>query len=314
MPRKPTKTKSPAGSLNFTMLVDAVRQVHAHCSAQASRAVNVSLTLRNWAIGCYIREYEQNGTDRAKYGDGLLESLAARLLKTGMERMDARELRRYRQFFLTYPKIWESLTPEFRGLIPGTIMEAVSVESISVLQPASMWQALFARSQENRSTQIRESVTPELGADGHTLINRLSFTHIAELIAIDDRFKRAFYEIECIRGNWSVCALKRQIATLYFERSGLSTDKDTLAALAHAAAEKAEPKLAIRDPYVFEFLGLRPKEAVSESDLEDSLLDKLQEFLLFPALAAGNNAERPRFGRIRSCRHRQPPVCVQIPT
>lgn len=101
-----------------------------------------------------------------------------------------------------------------------------------------------------------------------------------ELIAIDDPLKRAFYEVECISGNWSVRALKRQIATLYFERSGLSTNKQKLAALTHAAAEQAGPKLAIRDPYVFEFLGLRSKETVSESDLEDALLDKLQDFLL----------------------------------
>jgi predicted nuclease of restriction endonuclease-like (RecB) superfamily len=119
-----------------------------------------------------------------------------------------------------------------------------------------------------------------MGVDGRMLINTLSFTHIAELVAIDDPLKRAFYEVECIRGNWSVRALKRQIATLYFERSGLSTDKEKFAALTQAAAEQAEPKLAIRDPYVFEFLGLRPKETVSESDLEDALLDKLQNFLL----------------------------------
>ncbi|HYW83487.1 MAG TPA: DUF1016 N-terminal domain-containing protein, partial [Spirochaetia bacterium] len=51
------------------------------------------------------------------------------------------------------------------------------------------------------------------------LITRLSFTHIAELLAIDDLLKRAFYETECIRGNWAVRELKRQIASLYFERS-----------------------------------------------------------------------------------------------
>ena len=92
--------------------------------------------------------------------------------------------------------------------------------------------------------------------------------------------KRAFYEIECLRGNWSVRELKRQIASLYFERSGLSRDKRKLARLIRADAEQAEPKLAIRDPYVFEFLGLRSRETMSESDLEDALLDKLQDFLL----------------------------------
>jgi predicted nuclease of restriction endonuclease-like (RecB) superfamily len=74
--------------------------------------------------------------------------------------------------------------------------------------------------------------------------------------------------------------LKRQIASLYFERSGLSKNKKKLAELVQSGAEAAEPKLAIRDPYIFEFLGLKPQEVMSESALEDSLLDKLQSFLL----------------------------------
>lgn len=65
-------------------------------------------------------------------------------------------------------------------------------------------------------------------------MDRLSYSHIEILIEIDDPLKRAFYEVECIRGNWSVRALKRQVATLYFERSGLSTNKEKLATLAHA--------------------------------------------------------------------------------
>ena len=92
--------------------------------------------------------------------------------------------------------------------------------------------------------------------------------------------KRAFYEAECIRGNWSVRQLKRQIASLYFERSGLSRDKAKLAAMAHADAQPAHPAQVIRDPYVFEFLGLKPRDVMSESALEDLLLDRLQEFLL----------------------------------
>ncbi len=127
---------------------------------------------------------------------------------------------------------------------------------------------------------IRESSTPESGLSGKELITRLSFTHIAELLAIDDPLKRAFYETECIRGNWAVRELKRQIASLYFERSGLSHNQTKLGRLAQAGAEPADPRVAIRDPYIFEFLGLKPREVMSESHLEDQLLDKLQEFLL----------------------------------
>ena len=66
-----------------------------------------------------------------------------------------------------------------------------------------------------------ESLTPQSYVSGKKLVESLSFTHLAELINIDDDMKRAFYEIECMRGNWSVRELKRQIASLYYERSGL---------------------------------------------------------------------------------------------
>ena len=75
-------------------------------------------------------------------------------------------------------------------------------------------------------------------------------------------------------------ALKRQIATLYFERSGLSRDKEKLAAMVQQGVEVAAPKLAIRDPYIFEFLGLRAKDAVTETDLEAALVENLRDFLL----------------------------------
>jgi len=112
------------------------------------------------------------------------------------------------------------------------------------------------------------------------LVHNLSFSHIIELITIEDDTKRIFYEVECIRGNWSVRELKRQIGSLYYERSGLSKDKNKLAKLAQSGAESTDLKLMIRDPYIFEFLGLKSKEVMGESHLEDQLLDKLQEFLL----------------------------------
>ena len=112
------------------------------------------------------------------------------------------------------------------------------------------------------------------------LIEKLSFTHIVELMQIEDSLKRAFYEIECIRGSWSARELKRQIASLYYERSGLSKDKEKLSKSVQSKAERISPAQIIRDPYIFEFLGIKPKEIMSESELEDSLLDKLEEFLL----------------------------------
>ncbi len=115
---------------------------------------------------------------------------------------------------------------------------------------------------------------------GRVLAEGLSFTHFAELIQIEDPLKRAFYEVECLRGNWSVRELKRQIASLYYERSGLSKNKKKLSQMTQAKAEPLAPKQIIRDPYVFDFLEIKSKEVMGESRIEDALLDKLQDFLL----------------------------------
>lgn len=246
-------TVSTVPALSFERLVTTIGQAHAELVAQASRAVNASLTLRNWLIGFYIAEYEQRGTDRAQYGDRLLERLSGSLTRAGVSRAESRELRRYRQFYLTYPQIRESLSPELIGtLLPQT----------------------------HATGNIREAPTPALGLAADEILSRLSFSHIAELLKCDDATKRAFYEVECIHGNWSVRELKRQIGSLFYERSGLSKDKTKLGALAQRGSEPAGPRLAIRDPYVFEFLGLTPVEVMGESHLEDQILDKLHTFLL----------------------------------
>lgn len=240
--------------VSFDLLVASINQAHEELAAQASRAVNTTLTLRNWMIGLYIEEYERNGIDRQQYGEKLLDRLAESLGRKEVPRCDRRELYRYRQFYLAYPRIVEAVTPQLMDkLLPH---------------------------RERRIEAIRDSLTPESAVSGKDIVTKLSFTHIVELLRCEDATQRAFYEIECIRGNWSVRELQRQMGSLCYERSGLSKDKKKLTELAQKGAERAEPKLAIRDPYIFEFLGLKPAEVMGESHLEDQLLDKLQHFLL----------------------------------
>jgi predicted nuclease of restriction endonuclease-like (RecB) superfamily len=124
------------------------------------------------------------------------------------------------------------------------------------------------------------TLSPQLKNTTKELITNLSFSHFVELIELDDPLKRSFYEIECIRGHWSVRELKRQINSLLFERTGLSKDKKKLIQLTHQTTTPDATPFAIRDPYIFEFLGLKSKEVMGESDLEDALLDKLQDFIL----------------------------------
>lgn len=241
--------------LDFPALVDAIHRVHQQCAAYAGKAVNVSLTLRNWMIGRHIAEFELNGADRAIYGKQLLRALSAELRKVDVSGCGERQLYGYLSFYRTYPEISRSLTADFRELLPA------------------------ATSKSEGEPKLR-SVTAKLRVPGHNLFNRLSYTHLEQLVAIDEPLKRAFYEIECLRCNWSVRELKRQIGSLYFERSGLSRNKAKLAELVHSASVSSHPSLTVRDPYVFEFLGIRSQEVMGESDLENALLDKIQDFLL----------------------------------
>ena len=254
--KKPRSAATADRSLDFTALVDSIRQVHEQSAAIVNRTVNTTLTLRNWVIGAYIREYEQNGADRARYGDRLLGTLSTALQECLDRCYTGRYLGLCRQLFDVYPSIRKSLISEFT-LVP-----------------------LPEATRKGDTAEIQKSAISKFALEPRMMVERLSFTHLVELVAIADPLKRAFYEIECIRGNWSVRALKRQIATLYFERSGLSKDKEKLAAMVHKGVETAEPKLAIRDPYIFEFLGLRARDAMTESDLEAALLENLQQFLL----------------------------------
>ena len=116
-----------------------------------------------------------------------------------------------------------------------------------------------------------------------TMSVKLSWSHYCELLSISDPDKRSFYEREAINANWSVRELKRQINSSLFERLLLSrgdANKEQVLSLALKGNEIAEPSDIIRDPYVFEFLGLPEDKPVMESDLERALVRQIEEFLL----------------------------------
>ena len=112
-----------------------------------------------------------------------------------------------------------------------------------------------------------------------TLSSELSWSHYNLLMRIEDEKSRQFYANECVKSNWSVRQLKRQIGTFYYERLLASQDKEAVAKEI-GLPEKVEPKNIIRDPYVLEFLGLEGKASFYEKDLEQAIIDHLQKFLL----------------------------------
>ena len=116
-----------------------------------------------------------------------------------------------------------------------------------------------------------------------SLTGKLSWTHYCELLSISDENKRGFYEKEAINAGWSVREMKRQIASSLYERLLLSqgeTNKEKVLALAEKGNEIAKPSDIIRDPYVFEFLGIPENKPVLESDLERALVAQIEKFLL----------------------------------
>ena len=214
--------------------------------AQAAHAVNLALTARNWLMGCYIVEFEQNGEDRAAYGEQLLKKLEQRLNVKGL---NERRFREFRRLYLVYPQLKEPIALYLTSQIRHTL----SAE----LDDAKKWM---------------------IPAD--KLFNRLTYSNLMLISTIDNPVKRAFYEMETIRGCWSYKELERQINSLYYERSGLSKNKEALSALVQQQAAPLQPKDVINTPVTLEFLGLNERVLVTESDLEQSILDNLQRFLL----------------------------------
>ena len=122
--------------------------------------------------------------------------------------------------------------------------------------------------------------------DGHVkvvpkmLFDRLSFTHIVQLIHLKDSLQRDFYAIEAMRGPWSVRELQRQIDSNYYTRSGWSKDPELLRHKISRTAEQPTFGWEIKSPYYFEFLGLTPKDTIDETDLEGAIITHLKEFIM----------------------------------
>lgn len=116
-----------------------------------------------------------------------------------------------------------------------------------------------------------------------TLSVKLTWSHYCELLSISDDDKRSFYEKECVNANWSFRELKRQIDSSLFERLLLSdgyANKEKVLQLASKGIEMTKPDDIIKDPYVFEFLGIPEAKPIMESDLERMLVKGIEDFLL----------------------------------
>ena len=113
-----------------------------------------------------------------------------------------------------------------------------------------------------------------------TLSDKLSWSHICELIKIDDDLERSFYEKQAVNERWGVRTLKRQMDSALFLRLAVSRDKEGILSLAKEGVEVQKPEDVIKSTYTLEFLNLPELDQYTEGDLEQRIIDNLEKFLL----------------------------------
>jgi predicted nuclease of restriction endonuclease-like (RecB) superfamily len=273
---------SDASRLDFESLVNRIQNSSFVLQENARMIINRNVTVRAWLTGFYIVEYEQSGTDRAKYGAQLLNRLSKRL---DNKSFGLSSLKNYRQFYLYYPDLIVPIVDYLRqnslksqtlsGFLEGVDNQLdIKSQTLSGLLP------------DMQSSKVSQDGYAMLTTDGDVvpvpqmLFNRMSYSNITLLLHVEDSTQRAFYAIEAMRGPWSYRELKRQIDSNYYIRSGWSKRPDLLAEKINDHIETASFKEEIKSPFTFEFLGLSSRDVIEESDLEQSIIDHFQDFML----------------------------------
>ena len=256
--------------LNFENLSETLLNLNKVFEEDTAKAINRNITARNWLTGFYIVHYEQNGKDRAEYGEKIIRKLAERLNKKSLS---YRNLQLYKQFYLEF-KVLEKPIKDF-VLNDFRTEENLSLNAnLSLIEEPSELTADCANSVCTIQNKKEISIPAEI------LFKSISYSHFTLIMGVENPLARTFYELETIKGVWTFRELKRQIDTNYFERSAISTNPEKMSLLVQSKSEKLDLQDVIKSPFVYEFLGLKDREVVDETDLENALMNHLEEFLL----------------------------------
>lgn len=250
---------------SFDELTKIIRDTHDAAQTTAVKAINRMQTMRNWLYGYYIIEFEQHGKDRAEYGTQLLKRLEERVNRKGLTET---LFKNSRKFYRLYPQMVENLIGVISPTVSDKLLESKDASGLCDTQMT-----------ENEHIEKSPTVSDVFRTTGQMIISRLSFSHIVEIMTVDDPFARYFYEQECIMCTWSVRELRRQISTNLYVRTGISSNPEKMLSLPSLQGHDNN-ELQIRQPFTFEFLGLKANEVVDEKDIENALIDHLQDFLL----------------------------------
>ena len=250
---------------SFDELTKIIRDTHDAAQTTAVKAINRMQTMRNWLYGYYIIEFEQHGKDRAEYGTQLLKRLEERVNRKGLTET---LFKNSRKFYRLYPQMVENIIGVISPTVSDKLLESKDASGLCDTQMTA-----------NEHIENSPTVSDGFRTTGQMIISRLSFSHIVEIMTVDDPLARYFYEQECIKCTWSVRELRRQISTNLYVRTGISSNPEKMLSLPSLQGHDNN-ELQIRQPFTFEFLGLKANEVVGEKDIENALIDHLQDFLL----------------------------------
>ena len=232
-------------SSNYNNLISQIGDLLKQGRKQAASAVNTILVQTYWQIGKYIVEFEQGGLEKSEYGSKLLDRLSKDLTMMYGKGFSRSNLTYIRKFFNTF-SICVTVSHQLDG--------APTFPEISVTPSHKFKKLLF-------STNLR-------------------WGHYYEILKSDNPLEVSFYTKQCEKENWSVRELRRQMKSMLFHRLALSKDKAGVLTLAEKGAEIQMPEDILRDPFVFDFLGIPQQQQYLEGELEEKLIQNVESFLL----------------------------------
>jgi predicted nuclease of restriction endonuclease-like (RecB) superfamily len=225
------------------------------------RTVNITTVTTYWLIGRELVEAIQQGEQRAGYGKALISRLAERLTECYGKGFSSTNLAYFRQFYLAYPE---------RIHIPAT-GESLGLALDEIFRPVG------GKFPTNVKANILYPLRRESAPTFHP---NLSWSHYRALMRVTDSDARNFYESEAAQANWSRRDLERQIHSLYYQRLLASVDRPAMLQAQRQPQQPLRPIDMLKDPYVLEFLDLPSSPQLQEAQLEESIIGRLQQFLL----------------------------------
>lgn len=234
-------------------LYQRIRELVVAARQTVARGIDLVQVRTNFEIGRHIVEHEQQGAQRAAYGQTLVKMLAEQLAQEFGRGFSKSNVEYMRRFYLLYRE---------------RVLIAQSVTG----------QSSDRHPQRDAIAQFQTGQLPAPERPARPFC--LSWTHYVFLMGIENPDERSFYEIEAADQDWNLKELKRQFDSGLYERLALSRDKEGIRRLAQEGQIVAQPGDLLKEPLVLEFLGLAEQSRYSESELEGAIIDQLGQFLL----------------------------------